>query len=228
MAKDFLPHRDPELLAWSANFSAMITATPTAFGLTAPQATAYAALHAAYAAALETATEPATRTRGAVAAKNDARSPLKAEARELARIIQAFPTITTEQRIDLGLNPRDNGPSPINPPEEPPVLEVVAAIGRTLKLKLRALGADNRGKPDGVDGATVLSYVGATAPADISLWRFEGSTTRTAFDVEFPATVAAGAQVWVCAFWFNPRSQSGPACQPVTAYLAGGVVGEAA
>ena len=51
---------------------------------------------------------------------------------------------------------------------------------------------------------------------------------RTVFDVEFPATVAAGAQVWLCAFWFNPRSQSGPACQPISAYLAGGVTGSQA
>ncbi len=223
MPTDFLPSRDADLLAWSANYSALISATPTAFGLVAGQATTYAALHASFASALATATEPTTRTRGTIAAKNAARTPLRASARDLARIIQAFPTLTNEQRINLGLTVRDVEPSPINPPTETPVLEVVAAIGRTLKVKLRAIDSDRRGKPEGVAGATLFSFVGTAPPADISQWKFEGSITRTTFDVEFAPTVPAGSQVWLTAFWFSPRAQSGPACTPVTAYLAGGV-----
>jgi hypothetical protein len=223
MAKSFLPAKDAELLAWSSNFSTRISATPTAFGLTAPQATAYAALHTAFADALATATEPSTRTRGAIAAKDAARTPLKADARELARIVNAFPSITNQQRIDLGLTPRSGTVTPINPPTESPVTEVVSAIGRTLKVKLRSVGSDRRAKPAGVHGASLFSFVGDEAPAEISQWKFEGSTTRTIFDVEFPGTVAAGSQVWLTAFWFNPRSQSGPACTPISAYIAGGV-----
>jgi hypothetical protein len=41
-------------------------------------------------------------------------------------------------------------------------------------------------------------------------------------DVLFPATVASGATVWLSAFWFNPRKQPGPACDPVSANLPGG------
>ena len=54
--RDYLPHNDAELLAWSSNFSSLITAAPVTYGLVAGQATAYAALHTAYAAKLETAT----------------------------------------------------------------------------------------------------------------------------------------------------------------------------
>jgi hypothetical protein len=225
MPRDFLPSKDADLLAWSANYSALLTSEAASIGILPAQATAYAALHTAFAAALETATEPSTRTRSAVAAKDAAKAPLKAMARDLARIINAFPGITNAQRIDLGLNPRSGEASPINPPGESPVMEVVSANGRTLKVRLHALGSERRGKPEGVDGATVFSFVGAAAPADISQWKFEGSTTRTSFDVEFPPTVAAGSQVWLCAFWFNPRAQSGPACTPISAYLAGGVAG---
>jgi hypothetical protein len=222
---DFLPAKDADLLAWSSNFSAKITATPTAYGLTAAQATAYGSLHTAFSTALATASNPATRTRGTIAAKDAARDPLKANARDLARIINAFPSITNQQRIDLGLNPRSGTITPTNPPDETPVMEVVSAIGRMLKIKLRAQDSSRRGKPDGVDGATVFSFVGSAPPADISLWKFEGSTTRTVFDLEFPASVPAGSQVWLCAFWFSPRAQSGPACTPISAYLAGGMTG---
>jgi hypothetical protein len=226
--KDFLPTKDADLLAWANAFSSKITATPVAFGLVAAQATAFAGLLTTWSADLAVATDPATRTRAAIAAKNASRAPLKAEARELARIINAFPSITNEQRIELGLTPRDGTISPINPPTECPSLRVVSAIGRILKIKLQGQDTSRRGKPEGVAGATLFSFVGDEAPADIGQWKFEGSITRTEFDIEFPPTVAAGSKVYLCAFWFSPRSQSGPACEPVAAYIAGGVSAEAA
>jgi hypothetical protein len=226
--RDFLPSKDADLLAWAQAFSSKITATPVAFGLVAAQATAFAALLTTFSADLAVATDPATRTRAAISAKNASRAPLKAEARELARIINAFPSITNEQRIELGLTPRDGTISPINPPTECPSLRVVSAIGRILKIKLQGQDTSRRGKPEGVAGATLFSFVGDEAPADIGQWKFEGSITRTEFDIEFPPTVAAGSKVYLCAFWFSPRSQSGPACEPVAAYIAGGVSAEAA
>ena len=36
----------------------------------------------------------------------------------------------------------------------------------------------------------MYSFVGATPPADTSLFKFEGSTTRTMFKIQFPPTVA--------------------------------------
>ena len=64
-------------------------------------------------------------------------------------------------------------------------------------------------------GATVLSYVGAEPPDALGSWKFEGNTGRTTGEVVFPDTVAPGAKVWLTAFWFNARKQSGPACAPV-------------
>ena len=45
----------------------------------------------------------------------------------------------------------------------------------------------------------------------------EGSTSRTLVDVDFPITLPAGTRVWFTAYWFNPRLQAGPACNPVGA-----------
>jgi len=228
--RDFLPHNNAELLAWSVNFNALINAAGAlaAYGVSTSQATAYTALHNDFAAKLLISGEPVTRTRATIEATRLSRTPLKVSARNLARIINAFPAVTNVQRIALGLNPRAGELSPINPPEEQPVLEVVTAIGRMLKLKLRSIDSDRRGKPDGVDGANIFSFVGANPPADMGEWKFEGATTRASFDVEFPPATPAGSQVWLTACWFNPRSQTGPACQPIAAYIAGGVVGEAA
>lgn len=228
MSHSFLPSRDALLLDWSNNFNSKINASATTYGLTTAQATFYGTLNTSWSAAYTTATAPSTRTRGTIAAKNAARALLKANARLLARIVQATASVTPQQKIDLGLTPRDVIPSPINPPTEAPVIEIVAALGRTIKINLRSVGSDRRGKPDGVHGASLFSFVGAVAPADISAWTFEGSTTRTTFDVEFAPATPAGSQVWLTAFWFNPRSQAGPASTPISAYIAGGVSAAAA
>src|SRR6516162_9145654 len=194
MTRDFLPAKDADLLAWSSNFSAKITAEAVSIGLTASQATQYSTLSGAFASALATATEPSTRTRGTISAKNVARTALKAQARDLARIVNAYPPITNQQRIDLGLTPRSGTQTPIQPPTESPVLEVVSANGRILKLKIHSPSSPRRSKPAGVNGSSIFSFVGSAPPADIANWKFEGSTTRTLVDVEFPPTVPAGAQ----------------------------------
>jgi len=222
MSKDFLPSRDGELLTWSANFDARVNAAPTTMGLTVAQAAEYTSLHLGFESAMGIVNNPATRTRGAVSAKDAARTPLKAFARELARIINAYPGTSNQMRIDLGLNPRKDSSAPIPLPAEAPALEVASAFGRMLKLKLHPMNSPSKGKPQGVQGATIFSFVGPNPPAELSQWKFEGNTTRTHFEVEFLPSVPVGSQVWLTAFWTNPRGQSGPACVPISAYLAGG------
>ena len=103
MGRSFYYDKDANLVTSSNNFSTKITATPTAYGLVAAQASAYAALNTAWANAYREAAEPATRTSAKIAAKNDARTNLRANAAMLAAIIEATPTVTDEQKLDLGL-----------------------------------------------------------------------------------------------------------------------------
>jgi hypothetical protein len=86
MARSFYLGTDGELYTGSENFSTKISAAPTDYGLVAAQATAYAALNTAYAAAYLAAVDPETRTKGNVAAKNQAKVNLKAMASDLAKI----------------------------------------------------------------------------------------------------------------------------------------------
>ena len=223
----FLPNSDSGLLAWSLNFKTLIVATPTAYGLTTALASAYGTLHDAYATAL-VACDPAIRTRSAVPTKNTARGNLKANARLLADLVQGTASVTNAQKLALGLTVR-SAPSPIPPPSDAPGLDVVSVSGWTVNIKLHdAAVAGKRGKPAGVSGASVFTFVGATAPGDISAWQFVGNTGKTKVSVPFPNTLAAGAKVWLTAFWFNPRKQSGPICAPVGTNLPGGSVSLAA
>jgi hypothetical protein len=223
MAKNFYRQTDAELVASSLTFSTLISATPEAYGLTAAQATAYAALNTAYAAAYGTAIEPSTRTRSAVAAKDQARKSLVASAKQLATFIIDNLAVSNAQLIDLGLSPRTArviGPVPGSPPG----VAIKSVNGWIVQIRLSDSVTERRGKLPGTIGASVFSYVGEAPPADISAWKFEGSTGRVVLDVAFDNTLAPGTKVWLTAFWFNFRKESGPACDPVSTRLQGGGV----
>jgi hypothetical protein len=222
MASGFLPNKDSALLAWAQNFSTLITATPTTYGLTSAQATAFAALVTAYSTTLA-ACDPGVRNKASVLAKNTARTNLKVSARLLAKIVEGQASVTNAQKATLGLNVRAT-PTPIPPPALAPQVDIVSVIARTVRIRLHNTEtAPRRGKPAGVAGAAVFSYVGATPPTDLSGYKFEGNTTVTVVDLVFPDTVAAGSTVWIIAMWFNERTQNGPAATPVNAVIQYGL-----
>jgi hypothetical protein len=221
------PRTDNGLLSWSLNFSTRITAAPLPLGLTAGQATVYAATHALFATDLA-ACDPTVRNKSAVSAKNAARATLKLSAQQLINIINGQPAVTDSQKLALGISPRATPHA--NPvPSDAPGVDVLSVNAWTVKTKLHdSASSAKRGKPPGVSGASIFSYVGTTPPADIGAWQFEGNTGKTNFDVVFPNTLAPGAKVWITAFWFNGRKQSGPNSAPVSANLPGGSVSMAA
>jgi len=227
----FQPKKDAELLTWSDNFRTQITATPTAFGLTALQATAYGVWHTAFANAYAAAVNPNTNSKANVNTKNVAKENLingLGAARELVNIVQAFPGTTDIMRGELGLRIADVTPSPVPAPATPPDLSILSSFARTVKVRLRDQNnPDRRGKPDGVQGATLLFFVGETAPADPSQWIFALNTSKTLLEVEIPGSVAAGSRVWLTAFWFNARKESSPAATPESTRVSDGLAAAA-
>lgn len=205
---------DQGLLAQSLNFSTHISAAPTTYGLSAAQATAYGTLHANYATALAAA-DPAVRNKPATSQKNAARLALVQSLRLLAQLVQGTSTVSDAQKLTLGLTvPAQRTPQP--PPADAPALDVVSVSGRNVRIRLHDANTEKRGKPLGVLGAAVFSYVGAEAPTDPANWKWEGNTTKILFDIAFPLSVAPGAQVWLTAAWFNERTQNGPLCAPAS------------
>ncbi len=220
----FLPVRDAQLLAWSVNFNALINSTKGAgFGLTQQQATDYTTRHTAFATAYQTSYDPNTRTPPNITIKDEAKKALSEYARELVRIVQSYPSLTDDQRRELKITVRKQR-SPQPPPTVRPALTIVSVTGRTVTIKIREDGeSSKRGKPAGVLGASVYTYVGNTYPTDPTLWAFDGTTTKTTHQIVFPETVANGAQIWVCAAWFNRKTETGPVSIPVTTNIQGGL-----
>jgi hypothetical protein len=94
--------------------------------------------------------------------------------------------------------------------------------GSTVRVRLRGKDSPRRGKPRGVAGAMVYSFVGSEPPATLDGWTCEGGTTRTTTDITLGARshgIKPGDMVWFTACWFNPRMQRGPVATPKPTYI---------
>src|SRR5687768_5657613 len=123
-----IPTKDSALAAWSTNADTRLTATPTAFGCTAAQATAYTALHDPFIAAYEAASAIGARLRSLVAAKDVAKANLLQYAREIYAFVQASLTVTDANKELLGVRIRKTEPTPVPPPQFAPKLDVLSVI----------------------------------------------------------------------------------------------------
>lgn len=134
MGRSFLLGTDAELYTGSDVFATKIAATPGLFGLSESLAASYATLNATWRAAFEAAQDPQTRTQSKVRAKNDAKIALKIAASELARIIGGTPTVTNEQKLELGLSVRGT-PAPKPPPGTPHAPKVALLGDGSIEVK---------------------------------------------------------------------------------------------
>jgi hypothetical protein len=222
---DYIPSTDAGKLAFGQNAVNLITPAPIPWGLTAAIATTLGGRVDDYAATLELASADATKSRSNTFAKNESQKVMVAYLRDLVATVQGTATVTDQMRHDLGITVRGLNPaSPINPPTEAPVMEVQWVKNRLIRVRLHAADSARRGRPLGVQGASVCMYAGPLPlPTDLTAWTTIGESTRTNFEIELPGNVAAGAQVHLVAFWKSPRLMSGPPSAPVSVYIGGGV-----
>jgi hypothetical protein len=153
-------------------FSDLIVAGAVSYGLTVPMATAYQTLNDSYVAAFVLADAPETRTKGAILARNDAAVLLRAKAAELAKIIEATPTVTNEQKANLGLSVRKT-PEPMPAPGTCSNFKVELGADGSVQSTWKA------NNPTGMSGVTYqvwrrigsdgeFSFLGATGEYDVS------------------------------------------------------------
>jgi hypothetical protein len=227
MPDTFLPAREAQLVAWSANFKQQITALDAQIGILPAQISAYSALHDAFFNYYDLCQRPNTRTPENLEHKKVAKQALirgENGIRQLVGIIQKHPGTTNPMRVLLKITVPDVEPSPIPPPSSAPELTIVSTLRRRVTLRLRdAKDPDKRSKPAGVSGASIVMHIGENPPANPLEWSFLMNTSRTSLDIDFPSTIPAGSKVWLVAFWFNPRKQAGPASAAVNALIDDGV-----
>lgn len=219
---NYLPLRQGPLADYTKNLARVIGADPAAFGVSADRSTAYTALQNDYATKLSLAIEPETRTAASIERKDLAKKSLIKETRSLVRQVQEFPSLTDDQRRDLDIPIRDTEPTPINTPTEMPTLEVRSMTSH--KADLLILNSENkRRKAPGARAAWLYTHTydpaGENPPTNLKQWRFEGESTRSNPQINFPEEIAPGTAVWVTALWVSPTGKPGPACAPVKTHI---------
>ena len=228
MPEPFYRGTQAELATGARNLVDIVTPVPAVYGLSPALLSSYTAATSSYENALSVATEPATRTVVTVAEKESARRILRAASVDIARIITATATVTNAQLLALRLNPRVQ-PQPRPVPTEAPAVDMISVIGRTARFRIHNNASESkRAKAPGAIGANIYTFVGEHPPVEASEYEYQGMTTRTYADVQFPASIPSGATVWVSCCWVGSRGQLGNASAPISFALQGGAVPAAA
>jgi hypothetical protein len=222
---DYIPTTNAGKLTLGQNMVALITPAPISWGLTAGIATQLGTYVSDYETKLQASTEPATKSRANGFAARQARDVMVTYIRGLVATIQGTTTVTDQMKWDLGITVRGaNPPTPINPPDEAPVMEVQWVKGRLIGVRVHAADSSRRGKPERVQGCSICMYTGPLPiPTEITAWTTIGESTRTIFEAEVPASIAPGTTVHLVAFWKSPRLMSGPASPAVSLVIGAGV-----
>jgi hypothetical protein len=205
---DYIPQRDSELVAWSANFTAGVAVNASTWGIPPDEVANLQTADAAFATLHAQADSPA-KNAIIVAEKNTAREVLKEKIRELAGFWLKNPIITDAQRIALGLHVHDTTPSNIPAPKSRPELDIDVLDFRRLKVLFHDMGSDSKAKPYGVNGAVVAYAVLDAPPADPAALTRTALATRTPYILEFTEE-ERGKMVYVAICWQNEKGEKGP------------------
>jgi hypothetical protein len=225
MRSDFLARQDGELNQWAAHVAAKLAVEAPAFGVPEAMAEDFIAKQQAFAAALSLAQAATTRTAPVVREKNDSRRSLEIAARQVAAMVRATPSVTSGQRIELGIRVKKEGLTRVAKPSTPPAVRITSSRGNTIDIQLIDIESGRCSKPNGgIAGAMLYTFVGPQWPADKDLWQCRGNITRCRASVRFAASTPPGSRVWVMAAWYNTRGEHGATSQPVSINIAGGEV----
>jgi hypothetical protein len=215
----YIPARNAALVAWYLNFSGLITAAPATYGLTSGDATAIAAQATTLNAGYGLITSPSTKTAATVSAFNTEKINAVALARPYAQAISLNAGVSSANKIAVGVNPRTSVPTRITAPTTTPVLTAQSASTAGIIVRYRDSTASPsvKSKPYGVIGTLIYAKASATVITDPTLLTFEGTQTKSPFQLSMPAT--AGMIVYIAARWTTKTGLLGP-WSPIISYVS--------
>ena len=195
----YVPNRDSLFATWAANFSTLLTASPTSYGQSSGTASAVATANAGWQAAYALVMSPATKTKASVQAKNVARVSALAVIRPVAVDISLNAGVTAANKQAIGVNPRTSTPGPITPPTTYPVLTIQAGAASQLYVRYRdsAASPSVKSKPYGVSHVELHYLVSASAITDPTLLTQIAALTKSPALIQFGALVSGTQQAYL-------------------------------
>jgi len=137
MRRFYIPRQDDDFYTWQGNFVNIVVANAPAWGIPAPSVAALVARRAAYEPLYSIAENKTTRTRVDVLAHRQMR---KVYEKEISVFVKAYlftPLVTNEDRLSMGIPPRDIEPTPRGKIDAIPVVGLTAIGGGDIKTRCR-------------------------------------------------------------------------------------------
>jgi hypothetical protein len=217
---DYIPAEDAQFSLWAQAYSNGISADPAKYMMTAAEAASIAGVVTSFVDALLVATTEATRTKGTVAAKDDARSICETLCRQYAMFIKDNTGITDQDKIDIGVRPLNPDREPIEVPSTQPLLNILGNLPGTQTLRYSDSSTpDSRARPFGASELQLFLGIGTEEPAPLSACQFYGKFTRNPIEVSFSEN-DDGKLATYYSRWASPRGQVGPWSLPVSMRIA--------
>lgn len=218
----YIPAKDSDLDLWSANFSTLLTAAPSTYGLTAGDATTVAAEVAAWHAAYLLTTSPATKTKATVAAKDTAKILLLSQLRPFAVQISLNAGVASTDKVAIGVNPRTSTPTPIPVPVTNPVITIdsTSTAGSIVRYRDTTSSPSVKSKPFGAIGMQMFAKSSATPITDPATLALQGTQTKSPF-IQAMGPAEAGKTVYFAGRWITRKGLVGP-FSPIVSYVVAG------
>ena len=216
---DYMPAEDAQFSLWAQAFANGISADAAKYMMTPAEAASVQDVVDSFVEALLVATTEATRTKGTVAAKDDARSICESLCRQYAMFIKENTGITDQDKIDIGVRPINPNREPIDCPTTPPLLNILGNLPGTQTIRYAdTTTPDSRAKPFGASELQLFLAI-ADDEAPLSAAQFYGKFTRNPIEVEFDETADKKVATYY-ARWASVRGDVGPWSLPVTMTIA--------
>lgn len=207
MATSYIPAKNADFQSWLLNFSTLLTAAPTTYGLVAGDATTVAAQYTAWHTAYLAATDPTTRTSVTVAAMNAARATAEAIVRPYAVSISLNAGVSNSDKTAIGVTVAKTIPTPVPPPTTTVTLSLISGQHLTHQLGYKDTSTPTaKAKPPGVIALQLFRAVGLTPATDPSQAVYYDNWTKS----PNISTFQAGDVGKVCSYFARWATRGGP------------------
>lgn len=217
----YLPATDAAFDAWLTNFSTLITAAPTDYGLVSGDATTIAAQRTAYHTAFLAATTPATRTPVTIADKDAARTTAEAVIRPFAVQISRNPAVSNMDKTAVGVNLPNSARTPIPAPTTQPALILVSAVHNAQLLSYKDTATPTtKAKPFGATGLELRQAIAVAPTTDPDAAPLLAIVTKSPVNIGTSSAdvgkIATYFARWITRGGPGGMSQSGPWSAPLS------------
>lgn len=204
-----IPSTFNEFRLWGNNFAALITASPTTYGLTSGNALVIQGVADAFEAAYTISNNPSTNTKTTREATRDAKVAAAAIYRLYYGIVKADPAVLGADKVALGIVYPNSPPSPIPPPTSFPQISIITQSPLNMTLDWRdSDAASGHAKPVGATLCLLFRTIGTTVASDPDAAMFYGAFTKRPFQVVFPDG-SQGKHSTFFSQWSNAKGQRG-------------------